>query len=325
MLTGDIGRTAILAREDRLGDAELDAVPPAQVHARVAGRGRGGDPRPPGPDGVGRGQVRRHPRPAPPRRRRGPALLPRPPRHQRPVPRGRRGRAATCRGPGSSTASCSPGRTASVLPFLQLQARLGRKNPSREDPRRGPGDLRRVGRAGRGPRPGRASSRRCSRSRSRSGGASSRASACRSRPRAAGSPSATSSASTRSIGLEAAFAEARARRNEGLMVKDPDSRLLAGPPRAGLAEDEEGAGDARLRGGRRRGRARQAPRRAVRLHVRGPRRGQRQPRDHRQGVQRPDRRRDRRDDQVVRGPHDQRSTAGTGWWSRSSWSRSRST
>ena len=73
--------------------------------------------------------------------------------------------------------------------------------------------------------------------------------------------------------LEAAFADARGRRNEGLMVKDPDERLLAGPARPGLAEDEEGARDDRLRGRRRRGRARQAPRRAERLHVRRPRRG----------------------------------------------------
>ena len=69
-------------------------------------------------------------------------------------------------------------------------------------------------------------------------------------------------------GLEAAFAEARARRNEGLLVKDPTSRYSP-QARPRLAEDEEGAGDHRLRGGRRGGRARQAPRGPQRLHVRG--------------------------------------------------------
>ena len=113
MLTGDVGRTATLAREDRLGEAALAAVPPAQVHARVARRGRRGDPRPARAHRVGRGQVRRHPRPAPPGRRRGAPVLARPARHQRPVPRGRGRRRAGCRGPGSSTASCWPGRTAS--------------------------------------------------------------------------------------------------------------------------------------------------------------------------------------------------------------------
>ena len=57
------------------------------------------------------------------------------------------------------------------------------------------------------------------------------------------------------------------------MVKDPDERLLAGPARSRLAEDEEGARDDRLRRGGRRGRPRQAPRRPVRLHVRRPRYG----------------------------------------------------
>ena len=104
--------------------------------------------------------------------------------------------------------------------------------------------------------------------------------------------------------LEAAFADSRARRNEGLMVKDPDSIYAPGPARPRLAEDEEGAGHDRLRRRRRGGRPRQASRRAVRLHLRRARHGARQAGQHRQGVQRPDRRRDRRDDALVRGPHD---------------------
>ena len=84
----------------------------------------------------------------------------------------------------------------------------------------------------------------------------------------------------------------------------PDQRLLAGSPRPGLAEDEEGARDHRLRRRRRRGRPRQAPRRPVRLHVRRPRHRDRPPGHDRQGLQRPDRCRDRRDDPLVRGPHD---------------------
>ena len=85
-------------------------------------------------------------------------------------------------------------------------------------------------------------------------------------------PVAISSASTSVDALEDAFLDARERRNEGLMVKDPTVDLLARPARARLAEDEEGARDDRLRGRRRRGRPRQAPRRPVGLHVRRPRR-----------------------------------------------------
>ena len=83
----------------------------------------------------------------------------------------------------------------------------------------------------------------------------------------------------------------------------PGERLLARPPRAGVAEDEEGAGHHRLRRRRRRGRSRQAPRRAERLHVCRPRHRARPPRHDRQGLQRPDRRGDRRDDPLVRGAH----------------------
>ena len=51
----------------------------------------------------------------------------------------------------------------------------------------------------------------------------------------------------------------------------PRQHLRAGPARSRLAEDEEGAGHDRLRRRRRRGRPRQAPRRAERLHLRDPR------------------------------------------------------
>ncbi len=40
MLVGDIGRLAGLARDDALASARARAVPPAQVHARLTGRGR---------------------------------------------------------------------------------------------------------------------------------------------------------------------------------------------------------------------------------------------------------------------------------------------
>ena len=65
MLTGDIGRLATLARDDRLGHGRDDPVPPAQVHARLAGRGRRRDHPAARAGGLGRGQVRRDPRPAP--------------------------------------------------------------------------------------------------------------------------------------------------------------------------------------------------------------------------------------------------------------------
>ena len=70
----------------------------------------------------------------------------------------------------------------------------------------------------------------------------------------------------------ASSTSAQARGNEGLMLKDPDSIYAPGPARLRLAEAEEGAHDARLRRRRRRGRARPTPRRPLGLHVRGPRR-----------------------------------------------------
>ncbi len=68
--------------------------------------------------------------------------------------------------------------------------------------------------------------------------------------------------------LEAVFTDARSRRNKGLMVKDPASAYAPGRRGLRLAEDEEGARDVGLRRGGRRRRPRQAPRRPVRLHIR---------------------------------------------------------
>jgi DNA ligase-1 len=94
MLTGDVGRTATLAREDRLADATLTVFHP------LTGRGCRRDHRSPRAHGVGRGQVRRDPRPVASRRRPGPRLLARPPRHQRPVSGGDRGCGGTAVGRG---------------------------------------------------------------------------------------------------------------------------------------------------------------------------------------------------------------------------------
>ncbi len=325
MLTGDVGRTATLAREGRLGDAALGAVPPAQVHARVAGGGRRRDHRPPRPDGLGRGQVRRHPRPAPPRGRRGPALLAATcTTSAASSPRSSRAR-ATCPGRASSTASCSPGRTAWCCRSSQLQARLGRKNPSAEILADVPVIFVAWDVLGldAGPRTRVVASlldEPLTERRRRLEGLD--------LPLASdgGGFALSYLVSVDSVdGLEAAFAQARARRNEGLMVKDPDEPVLPGPPGPRLAEDEEGARDDRLRGRGRRGRARQAPRRPLGLHVRGPRRVDGRARHDRQGVQRPDRRRDRRDDGAGSRRTRSRRSAATGRSSRRSWSRSPST
>ena len=78
-------------------------------------------------------------------------------------------------------------------------------------------------------------------------------------------------------GVVGGRARADLRRGAGAPERGPDGqgppeRLFARPARPGLAEDEEGARDDRLRRRGRRGRPRQAPRRAVGLHVRRPRR-----------------------------------------------------
>ena len=192
-----------------------------------------------------------------------------------------------------------------VLPFIALQGRLGRKSPSAAIQADVPViyvafDALAIGAAADGSGPVEALLREPLRTR-------------RERLDAIDLPSATEggrfirsflAVADDADALEAAFAAARARRNEGLMVKDPTSGYSPGSPRPGLAEDEEGARDHRLRRRRRRGRPRQASRRPVRLHVRRSRHRDRPAGHDRQGVQRPDRRRDRRDDPLVRGPHD---------------------
>ena len=92
MLVGDVGRLAALGPRRRARDGVAGALPSAQVHARLAGRGRRRDHQPPRARGLGRGQVRRHPGPAPQAGHGGPALLARPARHQRRLPGDRRRR-----------------------------------------------------------------------------------------------------------------------------------------------------------------------------------------------------------------------------------------
>ena len=153
MLTGDIGQTAMLARDGRLGDAQMTLFHPLKFMLASPGRGRGRDRQAARADRVGRGQVRRHPGPAPPARVGRPALLARPARHQRPVPRGGRGcpRPAVVRDPRRRDPRLEGRRRAAVPP---APGAAGAQEPVREDPGRDPGDLRRLGRAGHGPRRG---------------------------------------------------------------------------------------------------------------------------------------------------------------------------
>ena len=247
------------------------AVPPAQVHARVAGRGRrrdhhaGSAPRSgsrtsttaSGRSSTSAGrEVRLFSRD-----------LHDVTTSSRRSPRRRR----TSRGTASSTARSSAGRTASSCRSSRLQARLGRKTPSAaiqaEVPvifvafdvlALGPGDDR-ADRAA-APRAAHASgaggSRRIDLPLAGDGG------------RFARSHLAVAARRRRAGGGVPRCPRAAQRGPDG---QGPRERLLPGPARARLAEDEEGARDHRLRRGRRRGRPRQAPRRAERLHVRGPR------------------------------------------------------
>ena len=220
---------------------------------------------PPRARGLGRGQVRRHPRPAPQRGARRAPLLARPPRRQRPVPRGRRRRRGRWRGTGILDGELLAWKDGAGAAVPQLQARLGRKNPSatiladipviyvaldaaRARPATTDGDA--TGRAAAAGAAARAAAR------------GSRPSTCRSPTTAAGSPLAPRR------GRRRGRPRGRLRRGAGPAQRGadgqgPDEHLLAGPPRPRLAEDEEGARDHRLRRRRRRGRARQAPRRAV--------------------------------------------------------------
>ena len=271
MLVGDVGRPGRPGPRRRPRQRLAGALPPAQVHARLAGRGRGRDHHPPRSRGLGRGQVRRHPRPAPQAGRGGPALLARPARHQQRLPGDRRGRRGRWPGTASSMARSSAGATG-------RSCRSSRSRPGSGARRRptaiqaevpviyvafdalalGPGGGRPVEPLLREP----LTERRARLD------ALDLPLADRRRPVRALAPR---SSPADVDALEAAFVDARARRNEGLMVKDPDSIYVPGPARSRLAEDEEGARDDRLRRRRRRGRARQAPRRPERLHVRRPR------------------------------------------------------
>ena len=161
MLTGDIGLTAVLAREDRLGDAAMTLFHPLKFMLASPAEDAAEIVAPARADRLGRGQVRRDPGPAPPARRRGPALLARPARHQRPVPRGRRGRArpAVGRDPRRRDPRLE-GRRRAALPPAPGAARA--QEPVGEDPRGDPGDLRRVGRARAWTATRTRSSRRCS-------------------------------------------------------------------------------------------------------------------------------------------------------------------
>ena len=120
-----------------------------------------------------------------------------------------------------------------VLPFISLQTRLGRKRPSAAvladipviyvafDALALGGGEDELGDADRGAAPARAPAR--------AAGDAGRARTCRPRRASCARHLAVARAEDE---LEAAFADARARRNEGLMVKDPDS--VYSPGRRGL-------------------------------------------------------------------------------------------
>ena len=154
-------------------------------------------------------------------------------------------------------------RDGMALPFLQLQGRLGRKNPSPEMLARVPViyvafDLLAVGPRGAAIEPLLRLPLRERRVRLEA-------------LHLPGVPGlATSNLLTAATAGEIArlFTAAQERGNEGLMVKDPEFDLHAGPAWLRLAEAEAPARDTRLRGGRCRGRSRQAPWRALRLHLR---------------------------------------------------------
>ena len=141
MLTGDVGQAGRARPREPARRRQPRGLPPDQVHARLAGRGRRGDPRATRAGGLGRGQVRRHPGPAPQAGPRRPALQPRPPRRQRPVPGGRRGgRAAQLGRDPRRRAARLPRRRRPAVPVPPVAARA--EVAVRRDPGRGPGDLR---------------------------------------------------------------------------------------------------------------------------------------------------------------------------------------
>ena len=122
---------------------------------------------------------------------RGPALLARPARHQHRLPGDRRGGRGRSPGTASSMARSSAGATATVLPFIALQARLGRKAPSAAIQAEVPGHLRRLRCARARARRRRAGRAAAARAADRAPRAGSTRSTCRSPTTAAGSPART--------------------------------------------------------------------------------------------------------------------------------------
>ena len=113
MLTGDIGQPGRARPRRPARRCRAGPVPPAQVHARLAGRGRRRDHGTPRARRSGSRTSTTASAPSSTSEGRGrPALLARPPRRQRPVPRGRRRPREACRGTGSSTARSWAGGTA---------------------------------------------------------------------------------------------------------------------------------------------------------------------------------------------------------------------
>ena len=206
----------------RPGDGFAGPLPPAQVHARLAGRGRHRDHHPPRPRGLGRGQVRRHPLPnSTSGARRSASTRATCTTSAAAIRRSSR-RPPGCRGTASSMARSSAGATGRSCRSSRSRAGSGaRRRRPRSRPR------------------SRSSSSPSTRWRSgpAAGSRSSRCCACRWPSDAPGwTPS--SSRSTTDGGrfarshliaaadvdaVEAAFADSRGRRNEGLMVKDPES------------------------------------------------------------------------------------------------------
>ena len=164
-------------------------------------------------------------------------------------------------------------RDGAVLPFVALQTRLGRKSPSaaiRDRCRSSTSRSTCSRSAAAATEPGRAAARPAA------GGAAPP-------PRGLGLPLAEDGGafalshlvSAASVDdLEAAFGDARGRRNEGLMVKDPTSGYSPGRRGLGWLKMKKALATHRLRRRRRRGRPRQAPRRPVGLHVRRSRRAE---------------------------------------------------
>ncbi len=192
------------------------------------------DPDPARPRGLGGGQVRRDPGPAPQARDGRPALLARPPRHRRPVPGDRGGRPAAAPGTASSTARSWPGRTGSSCRSSRSRAgsAASRRRPrSRRTCRSSTSPSMRLALGRRGRTAADRSSRSCAWTCARAAPGWTRWT-CRSAGEGGRFIRSHLAVAADTDALEAAFLEARARRNEGLMVKDPTSGYS--PGRRGL-------------------------------------------------------------------------------------------